>query len=251
MYNRFAEIYDRLVEDIDYEGYYSNIKKICSMRNLKINSILELGCGTGNLTKYLATENTPVVALDISSEMLNIAYPKLINFPNVQLIHGDMVNFRSQEQYDLIVASLDCFNYFVEPEDLDKCFENISTLLAPNGLLVFDINSFDRFFHAFGNETYVYETQGIFYTWENNLDTVEEIVDMHLNFFVSGENNRYWHIAETQSQKYYSVDYMKKTLKQYGLTGIQCYDVDNMKNISEDTQRILFVAENNLKTTIR
>ena len=63
-YSEFAEVYDSLIYDMPYETWADFIEKNSS------GDVLELACGTGNLTKLLAKRRS-VTALDISPEMLS------------------------------------------------------------------------------------------------------------------------------------------------------------------------------------
>jgi len=54
MYQEFAEIYDKFMEEADYDYLLNYLKKLVNFEN--INEILDLGCGTGELTKRLLKE---------------------------------------------------------------------------------------------------------------------------------------------------------------------------------------------------
>ena len=54
MYNRFAYLYDDLMNDVDYEKWVDYYFKIFRRYGLEPKLGLDLGCGTGNLTPLLA-----------------------------------------------------------------------------------------------------------------------------------------------------------------------------------------------------
>ena len=49
-YQEFALLYDELMNDIDYKSWYEYIKEIFKKYNKNPKTILEMACGTGNLT---------------------------------------------------------------------------------------------------------------------------------------------------------------------------------------------------------
>ena len=58
MYEDFARIYDGLMEDVDYKEWYSYIREIFKVFDKEPKSVLEMACGTGNFSYYLAREVT-------------------------------------------------------------------------------------------------------------------------------------------------------------------------------------------------
>ena len=75
MYNDFAKIYDRL-QEIDYNSFIDYYKKIFEKFNLSPSLMLDLGCGTGNITIPLAEHGYDMIGIDLSEEMLGIAADK-------------------------------------------------------------------------------------------------------------------------------------------------------------------------------
>lgn len=49
-YGNFAYIYDQLMDDVDYEAWVEHIEKLIAISGANVKNILELACGTGNIT---------------------------------------------------------------------------------------------------------------------------------------------------------------------------------------------------------
>ena len=75
MYNDFAQVYDSL-QDADYEAFVDYYEKIFEEYGVKPKLVLDLGCGTGNITIPMAKRGYDMIGLDLSCEMLNIARDK-------------------------------------------------------------------------------------------------------------------------------------------------------------------------------
>lgn len=71
---------------------------------LKPNSkILDIGCGTGYpIASYLSQQGFIVTGIDISEEMIKKA--QNLNLPNATFLVEDILNFKSKEKYDAVIA---------------------------------------------------------------------------------------------------------------------------------------------------
>ncbi|MDU5969806.1 MAG: class I SAM-dependent methyltransferase, partial [Finegoldia magna] len=99
MYNEFAYIYDKLTFDIDYQKYSEVIKKELNKLNIKPESILELGIGSGNMTQFFYYSSVDYTGVDLSKEMLEICADK---FPRINLINEDLCELELEQDYDFI-----------------------------------------------------------------------------------------------------------------------------------------------------
>ena len=56
-YSDFAFVYDDLMNEVDYDNWVRYIEDIIKSENVEVKNILELACGTGNLTIPLTKKN--------------------------------------------------------------------------------------------------------------------------------------------------------------------------------------------------
>lgn len=98
-----------------------------------ITRILELGCGTGRMSRELALAfpEAEITALDISADMINFARARE---PSIFYIVGDAEAFiqDAENSYDLIISNA-AVQWF---EDVDKTLTKAYDLLTPQGLLL-------------------------------------------------------------------------------------------------------------------
>lgn len=97
--------------------------------------VLEIGCGTGGLTRQLAPKlSGQWVITDVSPHMLEIAQSNLTKLVDgqYQLMDGENPD-PSLGQFDLIVSNL-AFQWF---EDLGQSVARLVQMLSPGGLLAF------------------------------------------------------------------------------------------------------------------
>ena len=53
-YGNFAYVYDQLMDDVDYDAWVKYIENLIEKSGASVKNILELACGTGNITIPLA-----------------------------------------------------------------------------------------------------------------------------------------------------------------------------------------------------
>ncbi len=129
-YNELSIIYDKMQTRIDYDMYDKVFKKY-----LKEGSFLELGAGSGNVTKKLLDYNLDILASDLNENLLAILNKKL----NVLTEVIDITNFNLNKKFNYIGMFLDTLNY-INPIYLDEVFKNVSNHLNSDGLFIFDIH---------------------------------------------------------------------------------------------------------------
>ncbi|KNF07466.1 putative methyltransferase [Gottschalkia purinilytica] len=244
-YKDFAFLYDRLMEDVDYKMWFEYIKSIFKKYNKKPDKILEMACGTGNLTKYLCEEIRDVTCFDLSDEMLTVAYDKLQYYNNVDILKQNMIDFNlNKKEFESIICCCDSINYITDESELYKVFENTYKHLTKNGLFIFDINSYYKLKYIIGENTFIEDTDEVFYTWENEFIEEESLCYFYLTFFMK-ENEKYIRFDETHIEKAYTENQLKNMLKKVGFSKVDTYDAFNFYNVSEKSERIFFIASKN------
>lgn len=127
-YDIWSEFYDSNENKTrDLEAY--SLRNILS--DLKVESCLELGCGTGKNTEWLALHCNQILAVDFSDKMLEKAKTKILA-PNVHFVQADLNtdwNFIENKHFDLAVCSL----VLEHIQNLNPIFENLSHAIKPNG----------------------------------------------------------------------------------------------------------------------
>ena len=76
MYESFARVYDTFMDNVPYEEWSRYLMELLSRYGVKEGLVLELGCGTGAMTRLLARAGYDMIGADNSVEMLEIAMEK-------------------------------------------------------------------------------------------------------------------------------------------------------------------------------
>ncbi len=103
----------------------------------KNTSVLELGCGSGRLTRLLAPQCKHVTGIDISPEMLRQA--RLKRQDNITYLQADMADFRLDQLFDCIIIPYNTLNLLHPRHLTEKCLRLCRSHLRTNGSLLFQI----------------------------------------------------------------------------------------------------------------
>ncbi|MEY3416915.1 MAG: hypothetical protein RL711_1060 [Bacteroidota bacterium] len=101
-YDGFASKQQNVGINVRHLTIYNNIKKLGLNPDSKI---LEIGCGIGNFTHFIASQITTgkIVAVDISPRSIEIAKSTYKDKPNMEFMVSDMSDFERPEKFDIVV----------------------------------------------------------------------------------------------------------------------------------------------------
>jgi SAM-dependent methyltransferase len=143
VFGNYARYYDLLYRDKDYAGEAKFVYQVLQTHAPDAQSILELGCGTGNHAQLLAQEGYQVHGVDRSSEMLQQAHERLSQIPQdiasrLTFSLGDIREIRLQQLFDVVVSLFHVISYQPKNEDLQRTFTTAKAHLKPGGIFLFD-----------------------------------------------------------------------------------------------------------------
>jgi ubiquinone/menaquinone biosynthesis C-methylase UbiE len=241
-YKEFANIYDELIyEDINYDKVAEKVIDLCNINDINFEDYLDLACGTGNVAVKVAKYFKNVYAVDLSDDMLNVAFDKFKkNKIKAKVICQDMCELSLNRKFDLITSVLDSTNYVTENEDLFDYFSRVCEHLKENGLFIFDINSYYKLSTVLGNNIYTYNSKDIFYTWENSFE--EDILNMFLTFFVKTDNGLYEKFEEEHFERAYKEEHIEEVLKKCGFKVLNKFEGYSDNKVNENSERILYIV---------
>ena len=139
-YNEWSDSYDtdnNLTRDLDQQVTRQ------ALGNLHFNSILEIGCGTGKNTAFLAQIGTNVHALDFSEGMIEKAKEK-VRAQNVRFSVADLTQKwpGNDGEFDLVVCNL----VLEHIADLAFIFSEVTRVLQNKGsFFVNELHPFKKY----------------------------------------------------------------------------------------------------------
>lgn len=142
IYSNQAEQYERLISREDYQGHIK--PAITRIRPLAGLDVVELGVGTGRITRLLASDAKRITAFDISPHMLSVARKKLIQsgIGNWRLAAADnrQLPVRSQTA-DLAIAGWSLGHSVAwDPDtwqrEIGRALTEMARVLRPGGTII-------------------------------------------------------------------------------------------------------------------
>ena len=244
-YFDFAYVYDKLTENVNYTHLADYIEEIFKKYlKEKPQLVLDLACGTGSITNILSDRGYDMTGVDSSCDMLNVAMEKR-GERNILYLNQDASDFELYGTVDAIVCLLDSINYITDEESLDGLFWGADNYLNPGGLFIFDVNTLHKFENVLGNNTLTYDDEEIFYSWENEYLSDEEIHNMYLTFFVK-DGECYRRFDEHHIQKYYSSEKLDGYIQKYGFVKLGVFHERTFENPHKTSERIFYVLRKNV-----
>ena len=127
-------LYDALLPATAHVSYYVDLARQAS------GEVLELACGTGQLTVPLASAGLRITGLDLSEPMLSAARQRAAaQKVSVEHLPGDMRDFDLGRRFALIFIARNSLLHLHSTEDILAAFAMVRRHLAPGGIFAFDI----------------------------------------------------------------------------------------------------------------
>lgn len=207
--------------------------------------ILDLGCGTGNLTIPLARRGYEIVGVDLSGAMIEAATRKAHSLgEGIRFYVGDMRDLcSSQAPFDTIISCCDVLNYLIVETDLLAAFQTVHKLLEVGGLWLFDLNSAHKLQNIYGNESYAELQDDFGYFWDNFYDSGSNICTMDLTFFVAVGEGLYEKRRERHRQRLWTPRQIAEFSCISGFNMRACYEFLTFGPCKTKNHRWQFVLE--------
>lgn len=139
LYENTFRFYDSVATDFDND----DLKFYESFVQSENSKILEIGCGTGRVSIWLATRGYSVIGLDLSEYMLSVFNEKLEQDKFLQskigIVHADMSDFWIDESFDLIIAPSKSFQAITDIEKAKSTLTCIKKHMLESSLLILDL----------------------------------------------------------------------------------------------------------------
>lgn len=284
-YDAFASVYERLMANVPYDAWVRRITKLFKETGIDNGLVVDLGCGTGSVTRRLAAKGYEMIGIDISEEMLSEAWVREKGFERdhtaIDPITGQMHSLEGIKgpnlddfqkpvpnstetlylQQDIrcfelfgtvraIISCCDVINYIVNPAEVETIFRLVNNYLDPQGLFVMDFNTPWYYSQVLGNNTITEINDDLVLLWENE-ETEEGLHQSSLTIFQQQLTGDYTRFDEAHLQRGYSMKEIYDKAEKAGLVDIQFFDGYTVKPATNRSERIVMTARENGKGVSR
>ena len=242
-YTSFARVYDTFMDNIPYEEWAVYLTGLLNEYGVNDGLVLDLGCGTGNMTELLAKEGYDMIGVDNAEEMLEIAMEKREKSGHdILYLLQDMREFELYGTVRAVVSVCDSVNYIDKEEDLTEVFRLVNNYLDPGGVFIFDFNTLYKYREILGDRTIAENREDCSFIWDNYYYEEERINEYELSIFIREKENLFRRYEETHFQRGYTLDEMIRMIKDSGLEFVTAYDAFTREAPKEDSERIYVIA---------
>lgn len=246
-YHHFAKLYDQLMDHAPYDEWVKFTEEILRKSGKSVKQIVDLGCGTGEITLRLANAGYQLIGVDLSTEMLTLAADKSGRAgKNITWLQQDIRKLTGLKDIEVMISYCDVLNYITTEADVLSVFENVFQSLAADGMFIFDIHSLEYAETRLREQTFTDVEDNLAYIWD--CEPGEAIGEMfhYITFFAENEQNGlYERFDELHHQQVYPTALYVELLKEAGFSKIEIYnDFKVEKPISQkNVERFFIVAQ--------
>lgn len=133
LYDAYPELYDAIQAEWEYDRDLSFVESRTESTDRTLETVLEIGCGTGEHTRRFVAEGFDVTGVDPHAGMLDRARSKC----DATFLQGGLPDLPVDDQFDVVVAIRGVINH-IAPSELAFSLQSMVDALAEGGILVFD-----------------------------------------------------------------------------------------------------------------
>lgn len=184
-----------LAQFYDLENNWEEDFSLCSALAEGAGSVLDLGCGTGELAAALS-KGRRVVGVDPAAAMLDIARRRA-GGERVEWVRADARTLALNERFDLIVLTGHSFQVFLSDQDQSAVLQTICRHLSNKGQFVFDtrnpaVEAWKRWTPESSERTITHPDLGPVNVWNDaSFDNDTQVVTYETHYKLEGQSSVY------------------------------------------------------------
>jgi SAM-dependent methyltransferase len=224
-FNAYAHYYDLFYADKEYKAEATYVNHLLGEHERAVNSVLELGCGTGRHAVHFAEAGMHVHGIDRNADMLVRARHGVEGLrpalrERVTFSMGDVRTVRVDRKFDAAVSLFHVMSYQTSEQDIDATLETAAAHVHPGGVFVFD------FWHGPAVLTdrpcvrvkrVEDEHLSVTRIAEPVLHQEVDVVDVHFQVFVrDNASGAITEFREKHPMRYYFLPYLRAKLAAHG-----------------------------------
>lgn len=240
--HQFTEIthyYDDLMAGVPYNLWVEYLEDLLERFDYHPHTVLDVACGTGNVSEILSERGYEVVGIDISPGMIEAAKSKK---SRVEYYTQDMADLDlGDRKFDLAISLFDSLNYITDVSRLAQGIERVGKHLVDGGLFIFDINTEYALAHHFFDQANLASDRWPHYIWNSEYDHTTRICRVNMAFEVM-ENGQTRQFKEVHVQRGHSLEEMTSMLLDAGFEVLETFHAYRFRKPTRRSDRVFFVA---------
>ena len=242
-YEALAGCYDALTGDVQYEKRAAYLTRLLRRAPRKVESVLDLACGTGTMTCLLAEMGYEMIGVDLSEDMLAQAMDKAFDMDEERrplLLQQSMTKLRLFAPVDAVVCCLDSLNYLTSPKAVQSTFRRVYENLSSGGIFVFDVNTVYKFEQLDG-QVFLDETDDSYCVWRAAYSRRSRTITYGMDLFRERRDGAWRRTWEEHCERAYTREELTEWLSAAGFTDIRFFG-DLSRSEPKDTELRMYVS---------
>ncbi len=240
-----APLYDTLMQGVPYTAWLLYLQQLLGVWKAQPRTVLDLACGTGNVTELLYHEGYHVVGVDIAPDMITQARAKAeTNNYSIPYHIQDAAELNLDKQrFDLCVSLFDSLNYILAPDRLAMAFQKVFAHLHTGGLFIFDLNSDFALKNNFFDQDNIHSNEPLKYDWQSTYYPKTNLCKVDMQFAYAEESGEIVQFKEVHWQYAYSSEQVVQMLTEAGFSLYEMYQAYTLRAPKPTADRIFYVAK--------
>jgi ubiquinone/menaquinone biosynthesis C-methylase UbiE len=237
-----ADIYDNLMSVVPYSWWVEYVERLWTSFDHHPKRVLDVACGTGNVTRELLKRGYEVAGVDNSAAMLNVARRKLPDTVPLFCQDARELSFDGPP-FDAVVCLFDSLNYLLEPQDLHRAFRAVRRHLPDGGPFVFDMNAIRALEAGMFDQRGTGRDADLEYEWHSAWDPISRICTIRMEFHQRVNGDEWDTLYETHLQRGYTLEEISRGLEDCGFEVMAIYDAFTNHRPTAKSDRYHVLAE--------
>jgi ubiquinone/menaquinone biosynthesis C-methylase UbiE len=240
-----APLYDLLMTGVPYHDWVAYLNQLLTSRKAHPERVLDLACGTGNVSEILAKEGFHVTGVDIAPGMITEAKRKAqLSGLNIDYYVQDAAELDLPgRQFDLCVSLFDSLNYIIDPLRLELAMKRVAHHMETGALFIFDLNSeFALKNKFFDQDNLSHPEERLQYDWNSSYDDKSRICRVDMQFSYREDDGTKRPFEEVHLQYAYRTDEILQMLTDAGFEDISTYQAYTLRMPTRTADRVYYVA---------
>ncbi|MDP2671477.1 MAG: class I SAM-dependent methyltransferase [bacterium] len=246
----FAPVYNEDSPDYIQSGVARFAKEILESYKIPKDAlVVEAACGTAALARQLVSQGfSKIKAFDNSRPMLSEAFRLSAGYPNIELFEADIRTVSIDKPAAAVVWTDYSSNFALNPIQLEEMVSRLVNILDKDGILVFDIRTFQGWQIDFYSQPItIFATERFHRIWLNHQDTKKNFINFDV-FIRTRDPDGAWSDwkRESMTEKMWylrEVLFVVEKIKGVSLEGVYRDDFRKIDTLTEEPNLAYFVIK--------
>lgn len=243
-FTALAPYYDELMACVPYAMWVDYVELLFRMAGAKPSQVVDLACGTGNVTFELASRGYETTGVDSSAAMLRQAERKRKErgVSGARFLRQDLRNLDLPEGFDAAVCLYDSLNYILEEGGLLAAFRGVRRCLRRGGLFVCDFNSVYALEADLFSQDNLGSKEPLKHCWRSHYEPRTRLCEVEMYFRLERNGEEPLYFREKHLERAYDLDQIEVLFGRAGLERVHTFDAYTTSRPHRRSERWFFVC---------